>query len=322
MLRCATIADLLSRAPAARPARAKRGPGEAAERRAAASPSRAAPPAPRPCVVYFGRPGTFSHEVALRRFGAGAELSSRRTISEVFEAVADSTAAYGVAPIENTLGGPIYDTVDQLIRPDLAPAGLVVCEELSLLVTLSLLGRKGVTPRRVYSHFVPIKHCGEWLRERYPGVQILEAESTAEAVERAAQDGEAFAIGNKGAAAIYDLEIIEPKLGAKGENVTRFFLVGRTAEPPPSGGHTLLMFGLDHRPGSLVAALSALGKHDVNLTRIVSRALPNNPEEYLFLVECEGTIREPRLRKALALLDKQATGVRSLGSFRVVQKYV
>ncbi|WP_437673056.1 prephenate dehydratase [Sorangium sp. So ce131] len=287
--------------------------GEAGEAR----PSRA----PLGAVAYFGRPGTFSHEVASRRFGGRADLTPRRTISEVFDAVVSGAATYGVVPIENAVGGPIYDTVDQLIRREGTRAELAVCEELSLHVTLSLLGRKGVLPKRIYSHFVPLKHCGEWLREQYPDAQILEAESTAEAVERAAQDGEALAIGNRGAAAIYNLEVLVPKLGAKGENVTRFFIIGKKPEPPPSGGRTLLLFGLDHRPGALVAALSALGRHQLNLTRIVSRALPDNPEEYLFLVECEGSTEEPAFREALALLEQHATGVRSLGSFRVVQKY-
>jgi chorismate mutase/prephenate dehydratase len=272
-------------------------------------------------VAYFGKPGTFSHEVALRRFGEGADLASGRTVSDVFNAVVEGAAAYGVVPIENTLGGPIYDTIDQLIRPDLAPLGLVVREELSLQVTLSLMGKKGTTPRRIYSHFVPLKHCTPWLRERYPEAQILEAESTAEAVERAAAEGDAWAIGNKAAAAIYRLDVIEPNLGAQGANVTRFFLIGCKPEPPPPDGRTLLVFGLEHRPGSLVAALAALGAEGVNLTRIVSRALPDNPEEYLFLIECEGTALKANFRKALALLETHATGVRSLGAFRVTPKY-
>jgi chorismate mutase/prephenate dehydratase len=57
------------------------------------------------------------------------------------------------------------------------------------------------------------------------------------------------------------------------------------------------------------------------LTRIVSRALPNHPDEYLFLVECEGSAREPSFKKAVALLGRHTTGLRSLGSFRVTQKY-
>lgn len=278
------------------------------------------PKPPTVIIAYFGKPGTYSHEVAMRRFGKRAEFTPRRTISEVFDAVAGNDAAYGVVPIENTLGGPIYETVDELIRLDLL-AGLLVCEELSLHIKLALLGRKGAKPKKVYSHFVPIKHCGEWVRAHYPGVQILEAESTAEAVERAAQESDAWAIGNKGAAALYKLDIIEPKLGSKAENVTRFYLVSRHGKPPRSGGRTLLVFGLEHRPGSLVNALAALNKFNVNMTRIVSRALPYTPDEYLFLVECEGSINEPNFKKALGLLGKRTTVLRSLGSFRVVEKY-
>lgn len=303
-------------------AEAKRpAPARDAEAKRGAAEDAGESPTARPTVAYFGRPGTFSHEVAARRFGDSADLTPRRTISEVFDAVASGAATCGVVPIENALGGPIYDTVDQLIRREAAGAELVVCEELSLHVTLSLIGRSGVRPKRIYSHFVPLKHCGEWLRERYPDAQILEAESTAEAVERAAQDGEAFAVGNRGAAELYKLEILEPRLGAKGMNITRFFVIGRTAEPLSSGGRTLLVFGLEHRPGALVAALSALGKHHINLTRIVSRALPESPEEYVFLVECEGSTQEPAFRSALAELEQHATGVRSLGSFRVTSKY-
>ena len=272
-------------------------------------------------VAYFGKPGSYSHEVALRRFSKSAALTPRRTITEVFEAVAGDEVAYGVVPIENTLGGPIFDTVDQLIREDFVAAGLMICEELSLHVTLSLLGRKAVKPKRIYSHFVPLKHCSDWLRSRYPDAAIMETESTSEAVERAAEEGDAWAIGNTGAAALHHLDVIVPRLGSRAQNITRFYLVGKKPLAPRAGSRTLLVFGLIHQPGSLVSALLALAKFQVNMTRIVSRALPNNPDEYLFVVECEGNARQPAFTKALALLRTRSTNLRILGSFRVVEKY-
>jgi chorismate mutase/prephenate dehydratase len=276
---------------------------------------------PKLTVAYFGKPGSFSHEVAARRFPKGAELTPRRTISEVFEAVASGEAVHGVVPIENTLGGPIFDTVDQLIREDFGAAGLVVSEELSLHVMLSLLGRKNVKPKRIYSHFVPLKHCGDWVRARYPDAALLEAESTSEAVERAAQEGDAWAIGNRGAAALHKLDVIVPRLGSRAQNITRFYLIGTKPATVRSGLRTLLAFGLLHRPGSLVSALEALAKFGVNMTRIVSRALPNNPDEYLFLVECEGSPKQQAFAKAMALLKTRSTNLRPLGTFRVVDKY-
>jgi chorismate mutase / prephenate dehydratase len=272
-------------------------------------------------VAYFGKPGSYSHEVALRRFFKSAAMTPRRTITEVFEAVANDEVGYGVVPIENTLGGPIFDTVDQLIREDFGAAGLVICEELSLHVTLSLLGRKNIKPKRIYSHFVPLKHCSDWLRSRYPEAAILETESTSEAVERAAVEGDAWAIGNTGAAALHHLDVIVPRLGSRAQNITRFYLVGKKPPAPKTGNRTLLVFGLIHQPGSLVQALQALAKFHVNMTRIVSRALPNNPDEYLFVVECEGNPQQANFIKALALLRTCSTNLRILGSFRVVEKF-
>ncbi|MFZ2643307.1 MAG: prephenate dehydratase domain-containing protein [Verrucomicrobiia bacterium] len=272
-------------------------------------------------VAYFGKPGSYSHDVAARRFQRHALLKSCRMISDVFETVARDAADYGVVPIENTLGGPIYDTVDELIRQNEPPVGLTVCEELSLHVMLSLLGRKQSPPKRIYSHFVPLKHCGDWVRARYPGAAILETESTSEAVERAAKEKDAWAIGNRGAAAMHKLHVIVPKLGTKAENITRFYLLGRHSGETRSATRTLLVFGLQHRPGSLVLALQVLQKHKINMTRIVSRALPHNPEEYLFLVQCEGTMAQPHFKKAFAELTDKSRHLRSLGSFRVVEKF-
>jgi chorismate mutase/prephenate dehydratase len=272
-------------------------------------------------VAYFGKPGSYSHEVAARRFPRGAVLKSCRMISDVFETVARDAADYGVVPIENTLGGPIYDTVDELIRQNEPPVGLTVCEELSLHVMLSLLGRKQAPPKRIYSHFVPLKHCGDWVRARYPGAAILETESTSEAVERAAREADAWAIGNRGAASLHKLHVIVPKLGTRAENITRFYLLGRHPGAARSATHTLLVFGLQHRPGSLVVALQVLQKHKINMTRIVSRALPHNPEEYLFLVECEGAMTQLHFQKAFVELTVKSRHLRSLGSFRVIEKF-
>ena len=273
-------------------------------------------------VAYFGKPGSYSHEVAARRFHK-ATLTPRRTVLDVFDAVANEEVGYGIVPIENTLGGPIYDTVDQLIREDFSAAGVKVFEELSLHVTLSLLGRKNAQakgPKRIYSHFVPLKHCGDWVRSKYPEATLLEAESTSEAAERAAADPDAWAIGNKSAAELHKLDIIVPRLGSKAQNITRFYLIGK--KPAAKGAaRTLMVFGLVHRPGSLVEALSVLAKFDVNMTRIVSRALPNNPDEYLFLVECEGQPTQQNFEKALAMLRTRTANLRVLGLFRVVEKY-
>ena len=46
-----------------------------------------------------------------------------------------------------------------------------------------------------------------------------------------------------------------------------------------------MAFVVEHRPGTLVAALQALADAGVNLTRIESRPVPGRPWEYVFHAE-------------------------------------
>src|SRR5579859_2716548 len=66
-------------------------------------------------VAYLGPEGTFSHAAARALFGLAAHYSEEATIEGVFDAVAKRTAAYGVAPIENSSEGGVQHSIDALI---------------------------------------------------------------------------------------------------------------------------------------------------------------------------------------------------------------
>lgn len=274
-------------------------------------------------ISYFGLPGSYSHETARRRFRIRdpQRLVSQRTVSDVFEALRRGESAYGIVPIENTLGGVIPETVDQLMREDFPGSGLQICEELALHVKLALLGHKGPPPRRIFSHFAPLKIVGNWLRQQYRGAELIEVESTSAAASRAAQDRGAAAVASCSAAPIYRLDVLKARLPSDCANITQFFMIG--GKPPPLRGrlHTVAVFGLQHRPGSLVRALQMLARHQLNLTRVVSRAKPHQPHEYVFLVEFEGHLGQQRTRAACAALRKVTQFVNLLGSFPVRKEF-
>src|ERR1035437_4009344 len=69
-------------------------------------------------VSYLGPKGTFSNKVAAQRFGARSRYLPLPAIAEVFDSVNTGQADYGVVPIENSSGGTVYDTVDELVNPD------------------------------------------------------------------------------------------------------------------------------------------------------------------------------------------------------------
>ena len=59
-----------------------------------------------------------------------------------------------------------------------------------------------------------------------------------------------------------------------------------------------LAFAIEHRPGTLVAALQRLAEAGVDLTKIESRPVPGSPWEYVFYVD----VRFDSVAKAEAAL--------------------
>ena len=75
-------------------------------------------------IAYQGEPGAFS-EAAARQISADAQLVPCRAFEDVFDAVTAGSAAYGVLPIENSIGGSIHRNFDLLLEHQLPIVGEV-----------------------------------------------------------------------------------------------------------------------------------------------------------------------------------------------------
>jgi prephenate dehydratase len=76
-----------------------------------------------------------------------------------------------------------------------------------------------------------------------------------------------------------------------------------------------LAFSVENRPGSLVAALTALSSIGTNLTKIESRPVHGKPWEYIFYVDCQVASAEEGSR-ALQALAPHCAMVKELGFYR------
>jgi len=72
---------------------------------------------------------------------------------------------------------------------------------------------------------------------------------------------------------------------------------------------------IPHTPGSLSEALQAFKRSRINLTWIESFPLRGPEVGYLFFLDFEGHVGEPRIKKALAELERKAVRMEVLGSY-------
>jgi prephenate dehydratase len=270
-------------------------------------------------IAIQGEPGSFSHEAA-QKLAAGAEIVPCVLSVEVFAKLEDGSADAAAIPIENSLAGSVLEHFDLLLKYDVK-----VVRETLLRIRHNLVAISGATLGeidRVFSHSVALAQCRRFLAE-HPRMKAVAFYDTAGSVKQlvALRDRRAAAIASDQAAAYYGAEILMAGIEDDAENYTRFFLVRRTgeAEFDAEANKLSIAFSVENRPGSLVAALSALSAQGTNLTKIESRPVQGKPWEYIFYVDCQIGSSEEGTR-ALGALGAHCGMVKELGRYREAEK--
>jgi prephenate dehydratase len=122
------------------------------------------------------------------------------------------------------------------------------------------------------------------------------------------------------AARQYGAEVLMAGVEDHAENYTRFHLIRREDALPDDmelkkADKMSIAFAIEHRPGTLVAALERLAEAGMDLTKIESRPVPGSPWEYAFYVD----IRFSDIAKAdaaVAELGKHCRMVKVLGRYK------
>jgi chorismate mutase/prephenate dehydratase len=264
-------------------------------------------------IAYLGPEATFTHQAAMKRFGASLKYSAQKTIADVFNEVAHHRADYGVVPIENSTEGVVTHTLDMFIDSDLKIVAQIV-----MPIEHCLVGRIPKSEIEVlHTHPQALAQCRGWIMRNLPHAEVIEASSTTRAAQKAADSPHTAAIASALAAETYGLEIIEASLQDNPDNVTRFFVLGRKCSPPTPNARTSLMFSLRHEVGALHTALKIFQKHELNLTKIESRPSKRKAWEYIFFVDFVGHFETSPTSDAIDELQGCCNFVKILGSYPV-----
>jgi prephenate dehydratase len=264
-------------------------------------------------IAYQGEPGAFS-EAAARRVDSDAQPIPCRSFDEVFDAVTAGTSAYGVVPIENSIGGSIHRNYDLLLERTLPIVG-----EVELPVVHHLLALPGATLeglRRVYSHPQGLAQCERFLRT-LTQVEIIATYDTAGSAKMVADAGlsDAGAIASARAGEVFGLTSLAASVQDFDDNITRFLVVGGAPLPNRVADKTSIVFSLPNEPGSLFKALSVFALRGISLTKLESRPIQGRPWEYLFYVDLAAARDEVACTRALAHLGEFAPMLRTLGTY-------
>ena len=266
-------------------------------------------------VAYLGPESTFTHEAALRSFGASVELEPQTTVAEVFTRVERGEAEHGIVPVENSMEGAVTHTLDELMN-----SPLKVCGEVYLPVSQNLISSEPALDgvRVVCSHPMALSQAAAWLRHHLPGVRLEEVESTAEAARRAASEPGAAAVGSVLAAEAHNLNVLARSIQDARTNATRFIVLGRAWAGRTGKDKTSVVFSVKDRPGVLRDALAAFAEEGINLTRIESRPSRKRAWTYVFFADFEGHPDEERVKRALEALEEHCPYVSLIGAYPAV----
>jgi len=273
--------------------------------------------APIQRVAIQGERGSNSHMAALEMLGE-VEVVPCTVSAEVFDSVRAGRVDGAVLPIENSLHGSVSEHYDLLFENDIR-----IDRESQLRIRHNLIASPGVKledVRHVISHPVALSQCRKYLAAM-AGVSVMPFYDTAGSVKHIMAEAlrDTAGVAPALAAEEYGAEVLVSGIEDHAENFTRFHLLRRAGDAVldglPESNKLSVAFVVEHRPGTLVAALQGLAEAGVDLTKIESRPVPGKPWEYVFYVDFRFD-SAGKADAALKALKRESSMVKELGRYR------
>jgi prephenate dehydratase len=165
------------------------------------------------------------------------------------------------------------------------------------------------------SHPMALKQCEQFLKAH--NIKQVPEYDTAGAAKIVAEKmvRSQAAVASQLAAEYYKLEILAEDIQSSNINVTRFLVIQKDAPKNIQREKTSIAFKTKHHPGALEECLHALSSNGINLTKIQSRPIPENPWEYVFYADFEGGTDAPHVKKGLRELEDVSRYLKIIGSY-------
>lgn len=256
-------------------------------------------------------------QLATERMFRRPSLIFCKTFEDVFRAVENGTAEFGVLPIENSTAGSVNRVYDLMDSYDFH-----IVRTCRLKVDHNLLVKPGVTKedvREVYSHQQALTQCANYLSNDL-ACQVHVCENTAMAAELVSKSerDDIAALASRACAKIYGLDIADESVQDNQNNYTRFACIAKDLTIYPGAEKSSLMAVVNHEPGALYNVLARFYALDINITKLESRPIANRDFEFMFYFDIECPAAAPEFRMLMDSLSEVCQKFRYLGSYTEV----
>lgn len=270
-------------------------------------------------VAIQGYAGSFHHIAAQQYEGSKVDILPCDTFRAVARAVESGEVDYGVMAIENSIAGSILPNYNILQRCNVHIVG-----EIYLQIRQNLMVNRGVKLEditEVESHQMALLQCADFL-DAHPW-RLVESADTALSAAQLQQSGSrtTAAVAGKLAAELFDLDIIAADIHTNRNNYTRFLILERcdrgAFEPEAEraeGNKASLYFKIPDTSGSLYDTLAAFEGLGINMTKLQSYPIADQPFHYMFHVDMEFE-RVEALRSAVERMRAKGVEVHIYGVY-------
>ncbi|MBN2086873.1 prephenate dehydratase [Candidatus Peregrinibacteria bacterium] len=269
-------------------------------------------------VAVIGPKNTYS-DIALKNYLPKAKALYCASISEIFELVEKGKIKEGLVPIENSIGGSIRETLDELYS-----SNVYIEKVLKQPIHLSLVGTSkssSKTIKTIYSHAQPLIQSRAFLKMNCPKASLVPVASTTTALERVKSENQidTVAIASSVAAKSYGLTVIKDLIEDDKSNTTQFAIIKKNDKCKmlnDKSSKTSIAFNFSKdSPGSLFSVLKDFNDNKINLTKIESRPSTKERGEYVFYIDFDGNVNSSNVKKTISEVKNKVEKLKILGCY-------
>lgn len=263
-------------------------------------------------IACQGVQGAYSGKTAETLF-PDSPIIFHKQFEDVFEAVNQNKARYGIIPVENSTAGSVHESYDLIMKYKFFIVGAY-----DLRVDHCLCAKPDVEFENiddVYSHPQALSQCNIFLKHfDFTGINFSNTAAAAKFVAESDKNNIA-AICSESAAKKYGLRIIRKGIQNVTNNTTRFIVISKELVIDDDAEKISLIFSAPHRTGSLYRVLGRFSMTGLNLTKLESRPVANGKFDYYFYVDILGSVRDEQTLDLLCALSDELPEFSFLGNY-------